>query len=508
MATIRKIERKIPTIQKKKRVAAYARVSLASEQLMHSLSAQVSYYSSLIQKNPEWEYAGVYSDEGITGTSTAGRKGFNDLVKDCEDGKIDIVLVKSISRFARNTVDLLETVRHLKDIDVEVRFEREHISSFSGDGELMLTILASFAQEESRSMSENIKWAVQKGYQKGEPHSPARTYGYEWNGEEYVVVPEEAEVVRFVFEAYESGTSLLQIPKILASKGIKGLTGVPFSRATLKGMISNEIYIGNLVFQKTYSESVRKRKRNYGEVPQYRVEEAHEPIISKELFYRVQEEKKQRGEAASNKNAVLTCFSGKIKCGKCGYSCSRRSIPHSKTTEREYNKRWVCNLSETKQKCDLRPLSEDELRCASSEMLGCDPFDENEFLRKVEKVAVFDDHLDFFLKDGKKKSWQRKYSRKDSARTCFSKKMECGICGSPLIRESALKRFKCKNKRKSMALCASRPIKEDELQRASLTILGANYEMGFCCEVSKAVVYDERVDFLLKDGSVKVWERE
>lgn len=168
MAKIIKIEQEVPVIQTKKKVAAYARVSMESERMNHSLSAQISYYSSLIQKNPGWQYAGVYADYGITGTRTAKREQFQKMLSDCEAGKIDIILTKSISRFARNTVDLLETVRHLKSIGVEVRFEKEKIHSFSEDGELMLSLLASFAQEESRSISENCKWGIRKRFQSGE----------------------------------------------------------------------------------------------------------------------------------------------------------------------------------------------------------------------------------------------------------------------------------------------------------------------------------------------------
>ena len=165
MPKVTRIEAKKPTPMQRKKVAAYARVSKDTEQLMHSLSAQVSYYSDLIQRTPDWEYAGVYVDAGLTGTSTEARPEFQRLIADCEAGKINIVLTKSISRFARNTVDLLSTVRRLKELGVEVRFEKEHINSLSGDGEVMLSILASFAQEESASLSRNIKWTVQKKYQ-------------------------------------------------------------------------------------------------------------------------------------------------------------------------------------------------------------------------------------------------------------------------------------------------------------------------------------------------------
>lgn len=158
MRTIRKIEQSIPNLRQRKKVAAYARVSVESERMHHSLSAQVSYYSRLIQKNPEWEYAGVYADYGISGTGIKKRQEFQRMLEDVEKGRIDIILTKSIQRFSRNTVDLLNTVRHLKEIGVDVWFEKENIHTMSGEGELMLTILASFAQEESRSISDNIKW--------------------------------------------------------------------------------------------------------------------------------------------------------------------------------------------------------------------------------------------------------------------------------------------------------------------------------------------------------------
>jgi site-specific DNA recombinase len=169
MRKIRKIEPSVKALPERKKVAAYARVSMETERLHHSLAAQVSYYSELIQKNPEWEYAGVYADEAVSGTGTAKRTEFQRMLDDCEAGKIDIILTKSISRFARNTVDLLETVRHLKELGIEVRFEKEGINSMSGDGEVMMTLLASFAQEESVSISNNVKWGIRKRMQAGIP---------------------------------------------------------------------------------------------------------------------------------------------------------------------------------------------------------------------------------------------------------------------------------------------------------------------------------------------------
>lgn len=178
MKTIKKISAGRIVLPTKKRVAAYARVSMESDRMAHSLSSQISYYNDLIQNNPEWQFAGVYADRFISGTSMERRTEFRRMLSDCEEGKIDIILTKSISRFARNTVDLLNTVRRLKELGVDVQFEKECIHSLSGDGELMLTLLASFTQEESRSISENIKWSIQKLYKQGIPHGRFRVYGY------------------------------------------------------------------------------------------------------------------------------------------------------------------------------------------------------------------------------------------------------------------------------------------------------------------------------------------
>ena len=204
----------------RKKVAAYARVSMETERLQHSLSTQISYYSELIQKHPDWQYAGVYADNGISGTGTSKRDEFRRMVEDCEAGKIDVVLTKSISRFARNTVDLLKTVRHLKELGISVRFEKEHIDSLSEDGELMLSLLASFAQEESRSISDNVKWGTIKRFQQGIPNGRMRVFGYEWVDGKLTILPEEAETVRYMYREYIKGASRIEIGRALNEKGI------------------------------------------------------------------------------------------------------------------------------------------------------------------------------------------------------------------------------------------------------------------------------------------------
>ena len=193
--TVTKLANTLPLAPTLKRAAAYARVSSETDRLMHSLSAQISYYSDLIQKTPGWTYAGVFADEFISGTSTRNRTEFQRLIEDCDAGKIDIVLCKSISRFARNTVDLLSTVRHLRDIGVEVRFEKENVNSMTEEGELMLTLLAVFSQEESVSISENSKWGIRKRFQEGTVGTANKHllgYRYDERQNKYVIIPEEA----------------------------------------------------------------------------------------------------------------------------------------------------------------------------------------------------------------------------------------------------------------------------------------------------------------------------
>ena len=281
MAKITRVEQAVPTIKTKKKVAAYARISMESERMNHSLSAQISYYSSLIQKNPDWQYAGVFADDGISGTGIAKRDEFKRMIEAADNGEIDIILTKSIQRFARNTVDLLQTVRHLKDIGVEVRFEKEHINSMSGDGELMLTILASFAQEESRSISDNVKWGTRKRFEKGIPNGRFQIYGYRWEGDHLVIHEEEAKIVRLIYNNYLNGLSAETTEKQLAEMGVKSYKGQHFGNTSIRQILGNITYTGNLLFQKEYvAESHQQESRiNRGELPQYFVENTHEAII-------------------------------------------------------------------------------------------------------------------------------------------------------------------------------------------------------------------------------------
>lgn len=413
---MRKITKLEPTnieLPKLKKVAAYARVSVEKERTMHSFSAQVSFYNNLIQKNPEWKFAGVYADLGISGTGIKKRDEFNRLLDDCEKGKIDIILTKSISRFARNTVDLLKTVRHLKDLGIEVRFEKENINSMSGDGELMLSILASFAQEESISISNNVKWGTRKRFQKGIPNGKFQIYGYRWDDDHLVIEPKEAEIVKLIYKNYMEGISAETTEKQLEKMGIKSYKGGHFGASSIRHILYNITYTGNLLFQKEYivDPISKKSKLNKGELPQYFVENTHEPIIPMEEFMAVQEERKRRREqgAKANKGINTTCFTSKVKCPLCGKSYRRSGKRQSKKNKDVYYV-WICQTKSFKgaSVCSAKIIPELELKLATSKVLGLKDFDGDVFDKQIEKVVpIGEDILEFHFYDGRviKQEW-------------------------------------------------------------------------------------------------------
>lgn len=256
-------------IPKLTRVAAYARVSSAKNAMHHSLSAQVSYYSGLIQNHPGWQYIGVYADEAKTGTKDT-REGFVKLVSDCKAGKVDMVITKSISRFARNTVTLLETVRDLKALGIDVFFEEQSIHTLSADGELMLSILASYAQEGSLSASENQKWRVRKNFEEGKPWN-GTLLGYRYRNGVYVIEPDEAETVRRIFREYLSGKGIVSIANDLNADGVRTRYENAWSKGGVSRILHNYAYSGNLLLQKTFRENhlTKKTVVNEGQLPMY-----------------------------------------------------------------------------------------------------------------------------------------------------------------------------------------------------------------------------------------------
>lgn len=338
-----------PKLPNMKRVAAYARVLTGKDTMLHSLSAQVSFYSELIQKNPEWQYVGVYADEAVTGTS-ANRPEFQHLLLDCRARKIDMFITKSISRFARNTVTMLETVRELKALGVDVYFEEQNIHSTSRDGELMLTILASFAQEESRSVSENCKWRIREDFKQGS--IPTITMlGYRRNLDGGLEIePYEAEVVRSIFWDFLGGMGKQAIANKLNDLDIPTRRGTTWHIDAVGYILSNEKYVGNLLLQKTFLENhLTKRKvYNTGQLPMYWVEASHEAIVAKEIFDAVQAEIKRRKKGSSTKKEKQTYpFTGMMVCGGCGKHY-RRKIARAGT--KYASPVWICSTFNTKGK--------------------------------------------------------------------------------------------------------------------------------------------------------------
>lgn len=406
MKKIQKIEPKLPTIEKRKRVCAYARVSIEKGRAKHSLSSQVSFYNDYISKNKEWEFVRVYADLGLSGTSTE-RKEFQQMLADAEKGTIDIILTKSISRFARNTVDLLNTVRYLRDIGVEVRFEKENISTFSGDGELMLSILASYAQEESRSISDNVKWGIRKNFQKGIGNSFV-LYGYRWDGEKFNLVEEEAEVIRYCFQNFLDGKSAETTEKELREKGTKGLTGKLLSAASIRAILRQEKYTGNLLLQKTFINNHidRKETKNNGELPMYWVEDTHPKIIELEDFEKVQEEIARRRQLGALANwAIKTShFTSKIHCS-CGRNYQRTQRNKKKKGTGKYVV-WMCaGQKDANRKGCINPsIPEYILKDKCTEILGLDTFDGDIFLEEILDIYVLAPGLlEFVLKSGERK---------------------------------------------------------------------------------------------------------
>ena len=394
------------------RVAAYARVSSGKDAMLHSLSAQVSYYSGMIQNHKGWEYAGVYADEALTGTKE-DRQSFQRLLSDCRSGKIDKIITKSISRFARNTVTLLETVRELKLLDIDVFFEEQNIHTMSAEGELMLTILASYAQEESRSVSENMKWRVRENFKNGKPWN-GTMLGYKLVDGKLEVVPKEAETVKRIFELYLSGLGYSAIAKELNQDGVPTRFGNKWTHPTVCRVICNIDYTGNLLLQKTYRSNhiAKTRCVNNGELPMYSVEEAHEPIIDTQTFMAAQLEKKRRSEIYHKIGTPKQNypFSGMVRCGLCGKNY-RRKVKESGAV-------WICDTYNThgKDACCSKAIPEDQLYSLTVQTLGMTEFSYNALNDKItEIVAERDNTLLFRFKDGKEtvKQWKSR-SRADS----------------------------------------------------------------------------------------------
>ena len=367
------------------RVAAYARVSSAKDAMLHSLSAQISRYSSLIQKTPGWLYCGVYADEAMTGTKD-DRAGFQKLLTECRAGNIDMVITKSISRFARNTVTLLGTVRELKALGVDVYFEEQNIHSLSTNGELMLTILASFAQEESLSASENQKWRIKKNFEEGKPWNYT-VFGYRNNNGTLEIYEKEAETVRIIFDKYLEGMGLSAIRDWLNNNGITTRFDSKWTHRAVAVILKNEIYTGQLLLQKTFRENhiTKKKLKNSGQLTMYHAEETHEAIIDIDTYSKVQQEMSRRKEKFNmgEKSSERYPFSGMIMCECCGSSYRRKVTPARVV--------WICSTYNSTGKKDCptsRAIPEDTLKSEVSAVLGTSVFDSETVRKEIKSIRA------------------------------------------------------------------------------------------------------------------------
>ena len=326
--------------------------------------AQVDYYTQYIKRNPEWEFVKVYTDEGISGTNTKHRIGFNEMIADAMSGKIDLIVTKSVSRFARNTVDSLVTIRKLKEKGVEVYFEKENIYTFDGKGELLLTIMSSLAQEESRSISENVTWGQRKRFADGKVNLPYKQFlGYRKGADGFPeVVPEEAIVVHRIYTRFMEGLTPGAIAKELTADGIPTPSRKQrWQTSTVESILQNEKYKGAALLQKCFTVDflTKKRKVNEGEVPQYYVEHSHEPIITPEEFDKVQTELARRKQI-SRQYSGKSILSSRIVCGDCG-SYFGSKVWNSTSKYRRVI--WQCNGKfKGEHKCETPHLDEETIK--------------------------------------------------------------------------------------------------------------------------------------------------
>lgn len=393
-----------PKEQKIIRVAAYARVSSDKDAAFHSLEAQTEYYRDYVAAHPEWELVSIYSDNRISGT-TINRPEFQRMLQDCREGKIDLVVTKSVTRFARNTVILLETIRELKKLGIDCYFEKEDMHSISPDGELLLTLLAMYAEEEARSASENQKWRIRKRFENGEPWV-GKMLGYRLDNGKLVVIPEEAEIVRQIFMDYLSGMGLYRIAKKLILQKVQPDNGNAWSGTSIRRILTNEKYTGNLLLQKTFVPDFRTKvsKINHGEVRKYYVENSHEAIIDQETFDAVQAELLARGVSRkrSGTEAIQPyhLFHGLILCGYCG-----RLYGYHRTNVKKYDKAvWTCPSFYImgKDVCPSQKIPEDILIAKTKEVLAVDELNRDVLLDQVQQIIVpANHHLQYILKDGR-----------------------------------------------------------------------------------------------------------
>lgn len=416
-------------VKPKLKVAAYCRVSTDSDEQSTSYEAQVEHYTNFIQKNEEWEFAGIFADDGISGTNTKKREEFNRMIAECMEGHIDMIITKSISRFARNTLDCLRYIRQLKEKNVPVFFEKENINTMDSKGEVLLTIMASLAQQESESLSKNVKMGMQFRFQNGEVQvNHNRFMGYTKDEDGHLIIePAEAEIVKRIYREYLQGASLKQIGDGLMDDGILTAAGkAKWRPESVKKILKNEKYIGDALLQKTYTVDVltKKRVKNNGIVPQYYVENSHEPIIPRDLYMQVQEEMLRRANLHSGANRKKRVYSSKyalssiVYCSKCG-DIYRRIAWNNRG---KHSTVWRCvnRVEHGPDCCDAPTVQEEELQNAVVKAINMALGGKDEMLTALEKniamVLALEDETSMESLDAKLEELQQELLKRANAR--------------------------------------------------------------------------------------------
>lgn len=393
----RKTARNADKADNKIKVAAYCRVSTDSDEQAGSYEIQVDHYTDYINRNPCWELAGIYADDGISGTNTRNREGFNRMIEDCMNGRIDMVITKSISRFARNTIDCLNYVRKLKDKNIAIIFEKENINTLEASGELLLTIMASLAQQESASLSQNVKMGLQFRYQEGKVqinHNHFLGYTKDEDGN-LVIVDNEAKIIKRIFREFLEGKSYRNIADGLERDNIAtGSGGRKWHISTVRGILRNEKYMGDALLQKTVTTDFinKTRIRNDGSAPQYYVKDSHQPIIPRDLFLLAQEELLRRSNLKSGKNSDKNrayssryALSGICICGTCGDIYRR--IKWNNRGKRSVVWRCCNRLENGPTGCNATTIPEDELQTAVVKALNqLVKFSDNDFRKLTDGI--------------------------------------------------------------------------------------------------------------------------
>ena len=358
---------------KRLRVAAYCRVSTDEDEQINSYKAQIEYYTEKINKNPEWQMAGIFADEGISGTQAKKRPEFLKMIRLCRQGKIDLILTKSFSRFARNTVDSVDYIRELRALGIGVVSEKENMNTLNEDSEMLITILSCFAQAESESISKNVSWGIHQSFKNGKvPIKYSTLLGYR-KGENDLpeIIPDEAEIVKGIFRSYLDGMSLKQIADSLNSRGVKTKhKNTTWKPEIVKGILKNEKYSGDAVLQKTYVTDciTKKTRKNNGELPMYIVKNHHDPIISRNDFNRVQEEMARRSakrniaekltKTEQGKYSAKYALSELLICGECG--THYRRVTWTAKGFKEIKWRCINRIQYGKKKCHDSPTIDEQ----------------------------------------------------------------------------------------------------------------------------------------------------